>query len=65
MRAPSDTIQGSPSYHSTVSRQDDGTYEARNTSMPAVPAQRAETEAEAIAKLTQATEQWIGKGCRE
>jgi len=63
MRIPSDQIHGSPSYHSSLTRRDDGTYEAINTSMPAVPAQRGVDQNDALAKLRQATEKWIGDGC--
>jgi hypothetical protein len=65
MRIPSDQIHGSPSFHTIVSRREDGTFEARNQSMPSVAPQIGRDEQEAIAKLSWATEKWIGEGCPE
>jgi hypothetical protein len=63
MRIPSDQIQGSPSFHSVISRRPDGKYEAVNKSMPSVPVVVADSESEAIRGINMATEKWIGEGC--
>ena len=62
MYLPSDQIQGSPTFHTVVNKQADGTYTAKNVSMTDVPPVNAPSEAEAIRAVRSATEEFIGKG---
>lgn len=62
MYFPADQIQGSPTFHTVVKKQPDGSYTAENVSMRDVPAQNRPSEAEAIRAVRSATEAYIGNG---
>jgi len=62
MNAPSDTIQGSPSFHYKIERVDNG-FMATNVSLgPQVEPQIRETEREALEAAKAATVEWMGRG---
>lgn len=64
MNSPSDTIQGSPTFHYILEKLPDGSgYSCRNHSLgPQVPVVTAETEQQALTQAKAATEAWMGKG---
>lgn len=62
MLSPSDQLTGSPTFHTVVNKQADGSFTARNVSMAGVPPQNRPSEAEAIRAVGMATEAFIGNG---
>ena len=61
MNFTSDIIHGSPNFHTTISKQSDGTFVAKVDIVGIEPAQ-APTESQAILKLRTNVENWFGRG---
>lgn len=64
MNAPSDTIHGSPTFHTVIEKQADGTFVGRIPAMPQITPQIGRSESEAILKVRTQVEAHIGGGGR-